>query len=525
MLTADKKGVSCDLCHRTVDPYYDAGTDPARDFDILAALESAPTEFTTGNFVVDPEGTRRGPFADADSAHPIVVSPFHQTSELCGTCHDVSNPAFVRPAGAVTGDEYEAGTLDAPATDFSSQHLMPVERTYSEWKASAYNTAEGVYAPQFAGNKADGIVRECQDCHMRDVPGKGADPAQYPSVPLREDMPLHDMTGSSTWVPDVLAAEYPAEVDAAAVADGIARAQYMLQNALDLEVTSDGAHLQVRLINQSGHKLPTGYPEGRRMWINVKFYDAADVLLKESGAYDSSTGVLDKTDPEIKVYEVKPGIGPGLAALLNDGLDPSDPDYIPAGPSFHFVLNNQVYKDNRIPPRGFTHAAFDTFGGAPVGHDYPDGQYWDDTGYLIPAGADRAEVEVYFQSVSKEFVEFLQSENKTNTLGDEVYNLWVAYGKAPPEKMAEAVWTHDFVVTQVESVSGEIHIHFVSRDGEVYWIEYADDLGTGLLDWQPFEAAGSLTASGSSSTFVDDFTAATSGGPSPHNRRFYRVRH
>jgi len=49
------------------------------------------------------------------------------------------------------------------------------------------------------------------------------------------------------------------------------------------------------------------------------------------------------------------------------------------------------------------------FGGAPVGHHYEDGQYWDDTHYTVPAGAKRAEVKLYYQSTSKEFIEFKDS--------------------------------------------------------------------------------------------------------------------
>ena len=56
------------------------------------------------------------------------------------------------------------------------------------------------------------------------------------------------------------------------------------------------------------------------------------------------------------------------------------------GPSFHFVLNNKVFKDNRIPPRGFTNAAYAEFGGGPTSdYSYADGQYWDETwSYDIP---------------------------------------------------------------------------------------------------------------------------------------------
>lgn len=60
-----------------------------------------------------------------------------------------------------------------------------------------------------------------------------------------------------------------------------------------------------------------------------------------------------------------------------------------AGESFNFVLNNSVIKDNRIPPRGYTVAAYDRPGLRPVGVFFADGQYLDETAYPLPAGAGR----------------------------------------------------------------------------------------------------------------------------------------
>jgi hypothetical protein len=201
----------------------------------------------------------------------------------------------------------------------------------------------------------------------------------------------------------------------------------MLQNAAEMTVTQQAKRLKVHIVNNTGHKLPTGYPEGRRMWINVKFYDEAMTLISESGAYEEATGVLTH-DAEIKVYETKPGLDEDLAQLL--GLDP--------GPSFHFVLNNKIFKDNRVPPRGFANGAYADFGGAPVAYAYVDGQYWDETYYAIPPRAASAEVTLYYQSTSKEFVEFLRDENATNETGQQLYDLWNENGKCPPEAMASA---------------------------------------------------------------------------------------
>ena len=80
----------------------------------------------------------------------------------------MSNPAFQKDGvRAITSPN----AFDATATNFSPHFMLPVERTYSEWLHSDYNSPAGVYAPQFAGNKPDGLVSTCQDCHMRDVSG------------------------------------------------------------------------------------------------------------------------------------------------------------------------------------------------------------------------------------------------------------------------------------------------------------------------------------------------------------------
>ncbi|MHC4765618.1 MAG: Ig-like domain-containing protein [Planctomycetota bacterium] len=418
MLPEDMSGLACDFCHRLVDPFYEPGVSPPEDQAILADLSMPPSNFGNGQYVIDPTGARRGPFSDATSGHPILVSPFHREAALCGTCHDVSNPAFETDGEG----NYVPNTFDLMAGDFSPHTLAPVERTYSEWFYSDYNTPMGVFAPEFGGNLD--YVSTCQDCHLRDVTGEGCG---FGNPPTREDLPLHDMTGGSTWLPGLLGTMFPGEVNEAALAAGIERARYMLQNAADMTLDQIDEDLVVTIVNNTGHKLPTGYPEGRRAWINVKFYDAGMALISESAAYDPGTGELGH-DPEAKIYEIKPGLDEVTAPIV--GVDP--------GPSFHFVLNNTVYKDNRIPPRGFNNANFESFGGGHVGYSYADGNYWDDTYYVVPPGAASAEVTLYYQSTSKEFVEFLRDENFTNSKGQELYDLWNENDKCPPEVMQTA---------------------------------------------------------------------------------------
>ncbi|MBD3163457.1 MAG: hypothetical protein GF346_13265, partial [Candidatus Eisenbacteria bacterium] len=123
--------------------------------------------------------------------------------------------------------------------------------------------------------------------------------------------------------------------------------------------------------------------------------------------------------------------------------------------SFHFVLNDTIYKDNRIPPQGFTNAAFASFGGTPVDPDhegpdplYPDGQYWDEASYTLPAETRTVITTLYYQTTSKEYVEFLLNENETDDSGQLLYDLWVDNGRCPPVAMVA-----DTAVVEVDGVA------------------------------------------------------------------------
>ncbi|UCF79443.1 MAG: T9SS type A sorting domain-containing protein [Candidatus Eiseniibacteriota bacterium] len=422
MLTAkDRQGVQCDFCHRAVDPDYKLGISPLEDVAVLDSLDVIPPAYANGQFVTDPNPIRRGPFFDAEASHAFLESPFHRKADMCGTCHDVSNPVYVQGA---TPDIYVPNTFDSPHPDEDLRNMFPVERTFSEWSMSEY-ASTGVYAPQFAGNKADGIVSTCQDCHMADVSGKGCN---EPGAPTRPDLPLHDLTGGNYFIPDILPGFFPGEVDSLRLRDGKLRAISMLQKAAGMSLSTGqyggNPAVFVAITNETGHKLPSGYPEGRRIWINLKAYDDGSALVYESGAYDFATGILTH-DADAKIYEIKPGVSSRLSPIV--GLD--------VGPSFHFVLNDSIFSDNRIPPRGFTNANFVAIQSPPVAYSYADGQYSDTTMYVLPLEAAFVEATLYYQSTTKGYVEFLRDENVTNTAGQEIYDAWVAQGRAAPVAM------------------------------------------------------------------------------------------
>jgi PKD repeat protein len=499
----DREGVQCDFCHRLVeptqlgvnphpgDPDYTSGT-YLDDQNYLATITAIPPQAGNGGYIVDSGNAKRGPFVDAAARHQMFYSPFHQEASLCGNCHDVSNPVYERQPD----NTYTPNAFDAPADDFNTHAMFPVERTYSEWLMSAYNSPEGIYSAVFGGNKAN--VATCQDCHMRDVTGYGCNKK---GAPLRDDLPLHDMTGGNTFIPLLVAQLYPDEVDHDALQAGIARATAMLQSAATMDVTvteeAGGYLTAVRVTNETGHKLPSGYPEGRRMWINVKAIDAVGATIYESGAYDADTGVLSH-DADVKIYEIKPGISEDVAPVL--GLE--------AGVSFHFVLNNQVYSDNRIPPRGFTNAAFEQIQSPVVGYSYADGQFWDDTEYHLPAGTARVEVTLNYQTTSKEYIEFLRDENVTNDKGQILYDLWNTTGKSAPVAMNTAVIdlapvggtapTADFAGAPVTgTVPLTVQFTDNSTDGPTGWAWNFGDGGTSTLQnpSHAYQNAGTYTVS------------------------------
>jgi hypothetical protein len=446
LIAEDYDGVTCSVCHRMVDPFYEEGVSPDVDFDILQALDmdeetSVPTNLHTGTFVIDPQDVRRGPFdldADLETVdlapflmHFYEQSPFHRESQMCATCHDVSNPAYERVGGPTpaTTDIYELSALNAAHPTQEKYDMFPVERTYSEWLNSDYALGPVETGGRFGGNIT--AVSTCQDCHMPKTEGYGC--AIDTQRIFRNDVPLHDFLGAANWMLDAIIdldisnAMYPDEADSGLTQEEVdaAKAQNdaFMKAASDMEVTFDADNLNVRVINETGHKLPTGYPEGRRMWLTVRFFDTNDSLITEYGAYDPGTAILDTEST--KVYEAKLGVDAAVSKATG----------IPEGESFHFVVNNVRIKDNRIPPRGFENAAFEAVQAEPIAYTYLDGQYWDDTTFPVPCDAASVEVGLYYQTSSKEYVEFLRDENMTDENGNTLYTVWEDNGKSPPIEM------------------------------------------------------------------------------------------
>ena len=314
----DMHGVSCDSCHRLIDPL---GKESAK------LTKDVPPGYGNAMMVADPANMVRGPYGDGKGAmpHETKKSRYHASSKLCATCHNISHPLYANDV-----------KTDPP---YSFGHL---ERTYSEWVLS-----------DFAKRGREGT---CQSCHYETVKG-GGQASRFGTL-RRDYFVKHGPAGGSTWVQDAIWMLWDNEdTDRKALDTGKERAIEMLKKAASLDITfAKPDKAMLRLTNLTGHKLTSGYPEGRRMWLNIKFLNSAGKTIKETGKYGMKETTIfgnkvkapTLLDPDsAKVYEIVPGMSPEQAKKY--GKKP--------GKSFHFVLNDIIIKDNRIPPEGFNNKA------------------------------------------------------------------------------------------------------------------------------------------------------------------------
>ena len=512
LMAGDADGVECDTCHKMTNPN-NREHPGVMNPPFIANDEQSPATGYYGSGMLSLYGgsAKLGPYSDASAKHQSLQSQFHREVDFCGSCHDVSNPAVGDLApnhGAQsTADPVTAsGILGSPVGGKAAFNNFPyqygiVERTYSEFMAGALSRtlvsnypslpadlqAGAIKAAYEAakGNYADGTPRyfSCQTCHVRPVTGQGCNKA---GTPIRTDLPLHDMTGGNYWIPDAIKYQNAqgtlrlggglTPVQLEALDAGKLRAQQQLNLAAALKVEGN----TLRVINLTGHKLISGYPEGRRMWLNIKWYDKYGNLLREDGEY----GEIEATRPGLPPLKVKTILNPESTRvyeahyamtrewarqLLDLGYSPSLPlsyDRVtgdvtktlgelangsePYHETFHFVLNNYVAKDNRIPPYGFTYEEARKRNALPVPAEQyrnTDGsyRYWDEVPLSPPDGAAYADIKLLYQPTSWEYIQFLYlANNGTNPfLAEEGKNLldaWLHTGMAEPYVMASATW-------------------------------------------------------------------------------------
>ena len=520
-LTAgDADGVDCDTCHKMTNPNNSEHLG-VMNAPYVANNEATPATGYYGSGMLSLWGgnEKLGPYSNPNAKHGFLQSAFHRSVDMCGSCHDVSNPAVgdlahnngKQPTGdAVVASGVPGAAVNGKAAfnNFPYQYGV-VERTFSEYKAgllsqtlvSNYaslpadlkngaikNAYDNAIVAGTSGDYQDGTDRyfSCQTCHVPPTTGVGCNKA---GTPTRPDLPLHDMTGGNTWSPDAILYQNTqgtlrlggglTATQINAIDAGKLRAQQQLDMAASLTVTGN----TLKVVNLTGHKLISGYPEGRRMWLNIKWYDAANNLLREDGQYGDKQVTIDGAAKVVKtilnpastkVYEAHYGmtqewanqlLGLGYSSGLALSYDPTTGavNYTlgqlaaqapgTSHESFHFVLNNTVVKDNRIPPYGFKYDEARKRNALPVpaaqyGSPAAGGtfNYWDEVTLNPPPGATVGTITLMYQPTSWEYVQFLQrANNKSNVFlaseGDNLLDAWLNTGMAAPYPVAGAQWT------------------------------------------------------------------------------------
>ena len=501
----DFDGVQCDFCHRNYDAFHvdthagtresetrqghwdetdlsgtpsSAGANQALTADQNEAanlrrfgggpmygadgkpVELAYDEAGGGQYFVATGSEKRASFADATARHQMLYSRFHKSRYFCSSCHDVSNPILANLQAQ--GSDGSLPTEQLPAYAY-----FHVERTFSEFMLSAYGRGEGAaglgpFAPDvFNTSRPGNRIAACQDCHMRDVVGRGAnkrDAILRPDESVEHPnsgQPLHDLTGGNTLVPWILAStvsgspNYDAVnagllnntagltmdlagglgLNPAALLAGAERARQQLELAAVIEGLSYNAGtgaLSFRIQNQTGHKLISGYPEGRRIWANIRVLGSGGELIQEINPWDAAAATLKglgygyadiTADPlpapvqmagnerleDTLVFEVK------MSSTLTGETEGT----------FHFALADGRYKDNRIPPLGFRivdageRLAEPVWQGVAAPGLFSVDEYaggYRDVALNVGAGAEVVEVSLYYQGVSREYAQFLSDE-------------------------------------------------------------------------------------------------------------------
>lgn len=511
----DFDGIQCDFCHRMWDPfctdtyagvregndwqgYWDEFANTGPGSGTLSQTEAAKTlnednlvlrpgirlmsggaffagaapvyatysESAGGQYFVSGNSQKRASFADAAARHQMLYSRYHKSKYFCATCHDVSNPAL---ANLLTPLPDQSGGTALISEQYPAYAYFHVERTFSEFMLSAYGQQGGAPTnPELRDQGAFAVMTaaKCQDCHMRDMRGAGADKN---GAPIRPDgstehpnsgQPVHDLTGGNLWISHILASLDPGGpvydpvnaqllgqgpavltldltagetpvANGAALKDGAERAALQLRLAAalkDLTYNPTTGVVSLRILNNTAHKLISGFPEGRRMFLNIKAF-VGDQVAYEVNPYDYTVGTLKglPTAPD----SPPPAAGETYVDELVYEIHPRS-DLTGEDETFHFVLATGRYKDNRIPPKGFNIAAAPARLAEPVWHGESRPDYftaeeyaggYDRVELTLPPGAERIVATLYYQGTSREYVKFLRDEINgiATTLPPEAY--------------------------------------------------------------------------------------------------------
>jgi hypothetical protein len=226
------KGVTCYFCHSAeeVTGSHNSPVTLAQDQALRAAL-------------TDP--LAKG--AHASGYSKLLDRSRLASSDLCGSCHDIQN-----------------------------QHGVDIERTFGEWRESAFSQAPG--------------GTTCGQCHMAE--SKELEPVAQVAGAKPRRRHGHDFPAV-----DVALSDFPNQKEQRAAIQKLL--DTTVQSALCVRGLGANQSLMVILDNvAAGHSFPSGVAHDRRAWVELVGYRAGEVVY-ESGVVPDSTSVTALEDPDL----------------------------------------------------------------------------------------------------------------------------------------------------------------------------------------------------------------------------------
>ncbi|MBN1308657.1 MAG: hypothetical protein JXA18_12105 [Chitinispirillaceae bacterium] len=403
-------GISCSVCHQI-------------KADNLGKKESFGAGFLVDTLMPKGKRTVFGPFdISAGNSHimnsasgfsPEKASHIRE-SALCGSCHTLYTHALDRN-GKIVAE-------------------LPEQMPYLEWLYSDY--AE---------------VKNCQDCHMKQVDGEAAITAVLGV--LRPDLKTHTFVGGNFLMLQMLSknssvlglSALPAELNTAADASSALLADSSANVAVDttaISVENDTVSCAVIIDNLTGHKLPTAYPS-RRVWIHLSATDGRRNVVFESGRLnpDGSIAGNDNDEDSLRFEPHYEAISSSSQVQIYESIMAAPDSSVTTG-----LLNAASYlKDNRILPLGFTKATVPpdvaVRGSAAVDPDFEGGH--DRIVYRFPKGKNEGAltitVELWYQPIG-----YRWANNLTSLSAFEPERFIAMYRDMDGRETAVLIASHEF---------------------------------------------------------------------------------
>ena len=371
-------GVSCTACHQIK---------PTKAMGTLAGFSG---KYVIETFADAVDRKIYGPYNDVipmPMQNHVDYTPTGSShisdSKLCGSCHNLKTP-FVDKNGKII-----------PKTDAQQ---FPEQMVYSEWKWSAYAKST---KPQ-----------TCQSCHM--TPTSGVIISQRPPWldTTRSHFGQHIFVGGNKFMLQMMKDNKQLLGISANNFDfTIKKTAQMLRSAARLEVhnttfSKGTLSFTVRIVNQTGHKLPSGYP-ARRVFLQVKVRDKNNRVLFFSGK-EKPFGEIEgvDADQDAKTFEPHHKVitKPSQVAVYEAIMQNTDKEV-----TYTLLRGAKYAKDNRLLPKGFDKEKapndIAVVGAAKTDKDFVGGR--EDIQYKIPSlpkGPYKIDINLRYQAVSYRFV-------------------------------------------------------------------------------------------------------------------------